>query len=195
MRERPLSPSGKVLKAVGVALLIVGGAIYGLLGPLDENPIAAFGVFVMLGGVLLHFRGRQQAAKFVANSPTSPLRTTKAGVLYLRAFRADASTFGRILASGLSSEEEQLARALRPFGDLIAVGRPGELLPLPGAVRMYASDAEWKGIVLDRMRAAALVIVRAGAGPGLLWEIEQVRSIRAPETVLILVSNLPAEGY
>src|SRR5207247_1203586 len=39
---------------------------------------------------------------------------------------------------------EPLAEVLRPFGDLVAIGRAGEQLPTPGAARIYASDAKWK---------------------------------------------------
>jgi len=46
--------------------------------------------------------------------------------------------------SGITTQEEQLAEVLRPFGDLVAIGRAGEQLPTPGAARIYASDAEWK---------------------------------------------------
>jgi hypothetical protein len=138
-----------------------------------DHPVALLGPLVMMCGMVLHFRGRQQAAKSRTEGAGSPIRDSKADVLYLRSFRTDASTRIKILASGLATEEEQLADVLRPFGDLIAIGRPGEPLPIPGAARMYATDSEWKSVVLDRMRSAPLVVIRAGTGPGLLWEVGQ----------------------
>src|SRR5262249_39194073 len=71
----------------------------------------------------------------------------------------------------------------------------GERLPLPGAARMYASDAEWKDVVLDRMRVASLVVIRAGTGPGLLWELGQAFTTLSPERVLILVANMTTAEY
>ena len=72
--------------------------------------------------------------------------------------------------------------------DLIAIGRPGEPLPVPGADRMYATDAEWKDLVLQRMRAATLVVIRAGTGAGLLWEFGQAVSTLRPERVVVSCS-------
>jgi hypothetical protein len=69
--------------------------------------------------------------------------------------------------------EEQLAEALQPFGDLVAIGQPGERLPLPGAARIYASEEEWKEVVSRQMRAARLVVIRAGVGENLFWELKQ----------------------
>ena len=195
MTEPKKPSSGRALKAAGIALLAIGAMLYFALGGAEESPAALLGALVMLGGPLLYFRGRQQAAKSIADSAANPLADGVADVLYLRSFQTDVSTFGKIFASGLSTEEEQLAKVLMPFGELVAIGQPGEPLPLPGATRIYASDSEWKRVVLEQMRAASLVVLRAGAGPGLLWEFEQVRSNRPPQTVLILVRGLTPLEY
>jgi hypothetical protein len=169
--------------------------LYAVLGGPDDDPRGFLGVFVMIGGTLLYFRGRQQAAKVRAVGAHSPLHDAKPDVLYLRSFRTDVSTSARIIASGFSTEEEQLADVLRPFGDLIAVGKPGEALPVPGATRMYAADSEWKQIVLDRMRSTPLVVIRAGTGPGLLWEFGQAISTLNPEKLLVFVFNITIKEY
>jgi len=124
-----------------------------------------------------------------------PLADSKSDVLYLRSFRTDVSTSFKVLQSGLTTDEEQLADVLRPFGDLIAIGRPGEPLPIPGATRMYATDSEWKSVVLDRMRSAPLVVIRAGTGEGLLWELGQAVLNLNPENVLILVLDISVKEY
>jgi hypothetical protein len=62
------------------------------------------------------------------------------------------------------SEEEALVDLLRPFGELVAIGRPGERLPTPGAARIYTSDEEWKDVVKRQMRATRLVVIRAAVG-------------------------------
>jgi hypothetical protein len=197
--ERARNTSGIGLKRVGIALIVVGTLICLAAGDPDEDPEAMlgrfFGAAVMVGGILLHFRGRRQAAKSMAGSSSSPLWDSKPDLLYLRSFRMDASSSIKVLQSGLSTEEEQLADVLRPFGDLIAIGQPGEPLPLPGAARMYVTDSEWKGVVLDRMRVAPLVVIRAGTGPGLLWELGQAISTLPPEKLLILVLNITMKDY
>jgi len=56
-----------------------------------------------------------------------------------------------------------MADALRPFGDLIAIGKPN-VLPNPGAARIYASDEEWMDVVKRQMQTAQIVVIRAGSG-------------------------------
>ena len=186
--------SGAGLKIFGILLMIVGAIFYGITNA-EEDPIAFLGVVIMVLGVLAHFRGRKQAAKARAAGPASPLHSAGAHVLYLRSFRTDASSSAKVLLSGLVTEEEQLADALRPFGQLIAIGKPGEPLPLPGAARMYASDAEWKDIVLDRMTSASLVIIRASTRRGLLWEVEQAIHLLPPQNVVFFILNMTMKDY
>ena len=99
------------------------------------------------------------------------------------------------LIAGVITEEEQLRDVLRPFGDLVAIGRPGEKLPTPGAARLYVSDAEWQSVVSDQMRSAALVIIRAGHSTGLLWELKQAFESLDPTKLLILVLNMKSKDY
>jgi hypothetical protein len=140
--------------------LIVAGAAWEFLGevfqwmPQSHNAgwqllrIDPLSFLMILGGAFLFWRGRQYAAK--ANAERI-LTDSDPHVLYLRAFRSDTSIKGYLFlvdpgagVSGMTTQEEQLAEVLRPFGDLVAIGRPGEQLPTPGAARIYASDAEWK---------------------------------------------------
>jgi hypothetical protein len=95
----------------------------------------------------------------------------------------------------LATEEEQLADVLRPIGDLVAIGQPGESLPIPGAARIYASDEEWKEVVKGQMQAARLVIIRAGEGKNLLWELKQAVETLNPQKLLILVLDMEAKDY
>ena len=187
--------SGTGLKILGILFLIAGGIFYAAAGSVEENPAALLGAVIMAIGILIHFRGRKQAARFRATGPQSPVQSTQAHVLYLRSFVTDTSTSGAVLASGLSTDEEQLADVLRPFGSLIAIGKPGEPLPLPGAARIYASNDEWKSIVLQRMQSASLVVIRASTRRGLLWEIEQAIATLPPDKILFFVHGLTMEGY
>ena len=193
MQKQPTA--GRALKIAGIALIALGGLLYAVLGGPDDNPVAFLGVLVMIVGIFVHFRGRQHAARARAQGPQSPLSDAKPDVLYLRAFRTDPSSKLKVLQSGLTTEEEQLADVLRPFGDLIAIGQPGEPLPIPGATRMYASDSEWKALVLDRMRSAPLVVIRAGTGAGLLWEVGQALDGLKPERVIVLVLDIAVREY
>jgi hypothetical protein len=196
MPEPAPPSSGCALKLLGIALFIFGGLIYGAFGGSEgDNPLAFLAVPPMILGLFLYFRGKRKAAQARAAGPNSPLNDSKPDVLYLRSFRDDTATAGKILFSGLTTDEEQLADALRPFGDLIAIGQPGEALPVPGAARVYATDAEWKQVVLARMRVATLVVIRAGNSPGLLWEVGQALSTLHPAKLVIFVFALSKSDY
>jgi hypothetical protein len=156
------------------------------------------GVLIGSLGAFLVWRGRQYAAKADAER----ILTDDKPVLYLRSFRSDQSTVGYVVANAmvepsesvLATEEEQLADVLRPIGDLVAIGQPRESLPKPGAARIYASDEEWKEIVKGQMQAARLVIIRAGEGKNLLWELKQAVETLNPRKLLILVLDMKAKA-
>jgi hypothetical protein len=190
------SRSGASLKLAGLALLVAGGLVYGLLGDPEENPLALLGPVIMIGGALLHFRSRQLAARATA-AESNPVQSgaDRAQVLYLRAFATDPWSPVKILMSGLSTEEEQLGAVLETFGKLVAIGRPGEPLPLPGAQRVYASNDDWQRRVVELMQACELVVIRAGAGSGLSWEFQQLFARLRPEQVVILLLRTSASDY
>jgi hypothetical protein len=177
---------GRELKLLGIGLFVLGGIIYGVM-PEDSLQVL-LGVPVMLVGMFVHFRGRRHVAKLAA---PNILSDSKPDVLYLRAFRSDAPN----IMGGLTTDEEELAAAVRPFGDLVAIGKPGEPLPLPGAARIYASDAEWRDIVTAHMGTAPLVVLRAGVGSGLAWELGESMRVVEPQRLLILVRNLAPADY
>ena len=191
-------PPGATLRKLGIVVLTIGytsgGAIYFYYGGADSgDPRAFIGVLVMLvgsAGTFLHVRGRQLAARAAAES-MGKLRSKLSSVLYLRAFRTDPNMF----RAQIATEEEQLAFVLQPFGRLIAVGRPAERLPPPGAVRLYATDDKWHRLVSRRLRSARLTVIRAGATESLFWEVERAFSIVSPENLLILVLNLSLGDY
>jgi hypothetical protein len=122
-------------------------------------------------------------------------------ILYLRGFIDDtvaSSTLGepevwqQAFANlfGLPlTEEEHLARALKAFCPVAAVGRPGEELPLLGARRIYLDDAIWQDRVRELMHRARLVVVRLGPDEGLTWELQVALHELPPEKVVLLVPD------
>jgi hypothetical protein len=77
----------------------------------------------------------------------------------------------------------------------VAIGRPGEGLPTPGAARIYASDEEWKDVVKRQMQTARLVVIMAAVGENVLWELTQAVETLEPQKVLILVLEMTAKDY
>jgi hypothetical protein len=144
-------------------------------------------------GAFLFWRGRQYAAQASAEGI---LTEANQHLLYLRPFRSDETTRKQIFGPRLTTtEEEQLADVLRPFGELVAIGRPGEGLPTPGAARFYVSDEEWKEVVKRQMQATRLVVIRAGIGENVLWELTQAVRTVEPQKLLVLVLEMKAEDY
>ena len=208
---------GTALKRTGVALIAAGIIVNSAIQALYAFPswlvflstqadivvyiyYAPWALVLIPGGAFLIWRGRQYAAQASAKRIISD---SKPHLLYLRAFRSDPSTakqvfnaFGTVdLLLGLQSEEEQLAEVLQPFGGLIAIGRPGESLPIPGAARIYTSDEEWKDVVKRQIQAAQLVVIRAAAGENVFWELTQAVKILNPQKLLILLMNMKVRDY
>ena len=211
------SRSGRAHKISGVILIVAGMMLFLVQLVLRLIPIhpqsniirwlaaiiilsGPWRLLLIFAGAFLFGRGRQYAAKADAERIiTDP----NPDVLYLRPFRSDPSIKGYVfstifqttLTSGMTTQEEQLAEVLRPIGDLVAIGQPGEGLPKPGAARIYASDEEWKEVVKRQMRAARLVIIRAGGGENRLWEMKQAVETLNPQKVVILVLQMKAKHY
>ncbi|MGA9822277.1 MAG: hypothetical protein ACLP7A_14230 [Desulfobaccales bacterium] len=198
---------GKFLKGIGL-ILFIAGVLLGLLLNFISNtqvslpfPIFFLPAIMLVLGVFLLLRARQLEAKAIA---PQVIGGSGPKVLYLRSFKIDASVlrqvlwsillFGKALESASGSEEEQLREALQPFGELIAIGKPGEALPTLGAARLYASDAEWQNVVIGLMQTARLVVVRVGSSGGLLWELQETVKVLNP-TKLLLWINLKKKDY
>jgi hypothetical protein len=118
----------------------------------------------------------------------------RAPIVYLRPFGADRTQIANRLSSRArispregfeKTYEERLARTLRKVGPFVAVGDPTERLPLTGAARVYAADEEWQETVDQLTDRAGVVILHAGEGDGLTWEVRHVTESEAPERVIL----------
>ncbi|GAA0915981.1 hypothetical protein [Virgisporangium aurantiacum] len=195
--------AGVVFIALAVVAVLIAACVLPLiLGVPVELFVAlaiAAPILAVVGG-FLYFRGRQLTARSAA---PAVLHGDRPRVLYLRPFRTDAGITGQglsllltqTLVTGATTDEEQLAEALKPLGDMIAIGQPGETLPRPGAARQYTTDDEWRDAVVHWMRVARLVVLRAGTDAGLLWELRTARGMVRPERLLILVLDMKRTAY
>ncbi|HNN94378.1 hypothetical protein [Haliangium sp. UPWRP_2] len=120
-------------------------------------------------------------------------RDARPPVLYLRSFRDDDAThavFERwLLRVNYRSEEEELAATFAEVGPLVAVGRPGEVLPHLGAARFYFRDDEWKDRVAELMAQASVVVLRVGGSRGLIWELERALTTLPPQKLVLLIGH------
>ncbi|WP_311314953.1 hypothetical protein [Streptomyces naphthomycinicus] len=165
-------------------------------------PLASASAYTLLSASReLAVLGRQHLSE-VIRSPED-LRSGSYS-LYLRSFEDDlARTMleqtehrapgpGAVLPdlrlSGLT-EEEQLAEALKPVAPMVAVGRPGERLPLVGARRLYLPIDDWQDTVRDLMLRARLVVIAVGPGAGLQWEFSEAVRLLPARRLLLLVPD------
>jgi hypothetical protein len=189
-------PIGFTLLSIGVFLLtfLRVPAFWRLIGDNATTWLSIISYpLIIIGGVLV-YRGGQYASAALARD----LDDAKAIVLYLRPFKTDVQiskfVFTQFYWGGVRTTEEQLAEVLKPFGRLLAIGQPGEELPIPGAARIYAA-ADWKNVVADKMKTSGLVIILAGTGTGLLWELKEAFELVDPRKILILVPVMRRKAY
>ena len=193
-------------KVLGATLALLGLVILGLslvvgaiafrssatLGDMTWVVLAVSGVFTFLGGWLNKF-GRQ-----LKREPGEQFLARYDGpiVTYLRSFGADAKAdtikgvrpkVVSFLPESLLSEEEQVALAFEEIAPMVAIGRPGEMLPQLGAYRVYTEDDEWQDVVHAMLDRSALVVMRAGETEGFWWEVANVFERMPPERIVYLL--------
>jgi uncharacterized membrane protein YraQ (UPF0718 family) len=189
-------PKGGGQRKFGTAFLLTGIILntifrFGNADKLVNDQIVFIvslaGLILIIVGGYLFYRSGQHKAKQLADEITSD---SKPFVLFLRPFKSDVAMgryiFSQFYFGNFITMEEQLSEVLKPFGDLLAIGKPGESLPKPGAAKIYASD-DWKEVVISKMKTSQLVIILAGIGEGLLWELQESFEILNPKKLLILV--------
>lgn len=115
-------------------------------------------------------------------------------VLYLRSFAFDRfSNDAPVLEKrwGLTITqfglEELLVQLVGRYATVLAIGKPGEAEPPPGATRFYVEHAEWQKKVSSIVPLSRLVIWATGTTDGLLWEIEHLVRHNGPRRLLLFV--------
>jgi hypothetical protein len=208
--------SGAALKRLGSLLILAAPAevLVGLwvLGKLFElgKPGGGFiesclglgfvilvASFLRRTGMDWHKQGKHLSAPRAENLISSDPRPP---VLYLRPFQEDSvEAQGEIQYGGSAqygwyelswvaeTEEEQLAQVMNEIGPFVAIGKPGEALPEIGAARMYVGHDEWQSRVLELVRRAKLVVLRAGDTDNFLWEFETAVKNLRPQSVIVLL--------
>ncbi|MFC9931318.1 hypothetical protein [Streptomyces sp. NPDC127190] len=154
---------------------------------------------LLFGARRLAVLGRQHLAAIIRSPGELPRDSF---TLYLRSFEDDVGRTaleenrhpapgpGAVLSDlplSARTEEEQLAQALKLVAPMVAVGRPGERLPLVGARRLYLPIDDWQDTVRDLMGRARLVVMAVGLGPGLLWEFREATRLLPGERLVLLV--------
>jgi hypothetical protein len=69
---------------------------------------------------------------------------------------------------------------------IVAIGDPKDTLA-PRCARDYVPDDAWQELVTLRLKRSQLVVLLAGATPGLAWEVEQCRKLLDPAKLFVVV--------
>jgi hypothetical protein len=125
----------------------------------------------------------------------------RAPVLLLRSFADDGREvvklssvtrfiLTRYLTWDYSTFEELLVRVFSMCGPVIAIGRPGEVVPPLGAAREWLPHDAWQCRVRELLAEARLVVIVLGdmkGEDGLTWEIQNVLEMGLTEKLVIVV--------
>ena len=136
--------------------------------------------FVILVGVT---QARSLAERFSnmsrglaqSNAEDLIISDSRAPVLFLRAFVDDADYLQDDTSrSACHRTEEIIAGRFQSLGPVVAIGQPGEPVPLPGAARSYFSDETWQAAILDWLSKSQLVVYLSARTLGTRWELDQI---------------------
>jgi hypothetical protein len=112
------------------------------------------------------------------------LRDPRQPVVYLRSFTDDARTRKLNRIGALASEEEAVTAVFSDVGPVVGLDRRTRNL---GAAMSEIPDSDWQTAIVWLLAHARVVILRAGAGASLLWELQQARAMLAPHQLFVLV--------
>ncbi|WP_371678734.1 hypothetical protein [Streptomyces sp. NBC_01276] len=213
-RGRLLLGTGLTLRTVGLIAAFSGSGLFrALISDADPDterlPLwvrIAITVAVLGSGGLayaygsrLRLRGKQHLAPVITSF--AQLRDVSY-VLYLRPFllddrmsRTPDEAPGWLFRSPYElpwlTEEHFLVRQFARLGRVVAIGQPGERLPLLGAERGYLPLDDWQGTVSELIRGAHVVALSAAPGPGTLWEFTEALRTLPPTRLVLLIYSGP----
>jgi hypothetical protein len=127
-------------------------------------------------------------------------------ILYLRPFTADAEVteklripwwplhnlIFRILLPRGTPIDSVIVGPLWAIGPVLAIRRPGEIFPPLGTIRLVVDKDDWRQDVLRWIDYCGLVVICAGRGSGLLWEVGEVLRSGAPRPLIVCCSGADA---
>jgi hypothetical protein len=175
-------------------VIVLGSGVIASLILIEHTHVIAA---VFSGGLLFFpgiFLGRLGYGLIVAarclrapNAARVLARDKRPPILFLRSFEDDGKGVPVRTSIESWSFEQLICRRLRKLGPFVAIGRPGEHLPLPGALRLYVDSANWKEVVTRLIDQSQLVVLSAGTSQGLMWELQTVVSRATPDHLALFV--------
>jgi hypothetical protein len=199
VQETP-RPSRWPIALALIAVLAVGQIVPRIISPLISGAPLEIqsAIWLVVSLVLLVALGvpganlRRQTMQLRARRVEQSLNAAgaKRPIFYLRSFALDQvlgrpSVLELLTNVNVANPEQQLTRVLGKSGPVIAIGRPGEVLPALGAARFYVADDRWQEKVADVATVAQLVVWASGTTLGLQWEITHLIASLPPEKLVL----------
>lgn len=183
-----------VFRLMGLALLLtVPPSLFILFGLKEDNfavaaalESAAVALLMLVGpGAFGRFQRAAAARKHGVNPLTALRDATRPPVLLLRSFNFDAALMKRGLLPTTMEQNFAYFLADRLKTKVLAIGRPGEFEPPPGAARFYVRHDLWEQTVAATVPLCSLVVWTTGRTAGMQWEIEHLRQNISPRRLLL----------
>jgi len=150
------------------------------------------------------------ACRLRAPSAVTVLRKdSRRPILLLRAFQDDSApvenaapianwrqVWSKLGVSRPVSFEEMLHDLFSALGPVIAIGRPGELVPPLGAARFWVSHSDWQQAVKSLLKEAQRVVLVMGplqGREGLTWEAERILGLETPQKAVLVMPPIEEE--
>jgi hypothetical protein len=188
-----------------IAALLAGSVIFSFMTFRDGQPYMnlvvssamLLGMFVIIPRTRRAMRELSQIK--IGIDPIGTIRKAKhPPVLFLRSFDFDKISGAMPLWKELlpinvamPTAEMTLIQMIWRYAPVLAIGRPGDSIPPPGAVRFYVKDTIWKKTVEAIVPYCPLVIWTTGHTEGLRWEIEHlIERVKPSKVILWLHHNV-----
>lgn len=174
------APLGLFLAATGVVIFTAPVILIPvLLGRPSVAAIMIFGAFTEFAGWIVLMRSRRY---FQVDAESLLSVDKRRPVLFLRSFNDDLKLKYLIYPIDINliksfldfSLETRLSNHFTRFGPFIAIGAPGETVPVRGAARVILSDQEWLPRVASWMTEASVIVMYAGLTNWVGWELAKI---------------------
>jgi hypothetical protein len=87
---------------------------------------------------------------------------------------------------GYTFDEFLLEETTKRIGPFIALGKPGDYLPMTGAARSYVHDENWQVVIREYCQKASLIIFLESITEGAKWELLHIRENINPEKLVVV---------
>lgn len=181
-----------VIVLLGIAIVIVPLEWWGFSEDFAKligwRKVIVLGLLSFPAGYFLA-RGQRHLVLVGLNGRSNPF------ILWLRSFRDDDLKVARQgrdryfwwMRMPADRLEEEIVAALQKYGDVVAIGAPGEQVPQLGCTRMYVEHEHWKSEVASLFEKSNAIVWVCGTSPGVQWEFDEAFARQVHDRFIAIV--------